>query len=93
MLSKFQTKEITTNCINHLSDIDFQDFMNHYKRCTAKRYSFLVIATLASYNFSHFRNNLSEGLEELMMTIDDKIRMENYNIILPKKPQNISIII
>ena len=33
------------------SDIDFKDFMNLYKKCTAKPYSFLVIdATLASDN-------------------------------------------
>ena len=36
---------------NHSSDIDFQNFMNLYKKCTAKPYSFLVIdATLASDN-------------------------------------------
>ena len=36
---------------NHSSDIEFQDFMNQYKKCTAKAYSFLVVdATLASDN-------------------------------------------
>ena len=36
---------------HHSSDIDFQDFMNLYKRCAAKPYSFLVIdTTLASDN-------------------------------------------
>ena len=36
---------------NDSSDIDFKDFMNLYKKCTAKPYSFLVIdATLASDN-------------------------------------------
>ena len=30
---------------NHSSDIDFQDFMNLYKKCAAKPYSFLVIDT------------------------------------------------
>ena len=31
--------------------MDFKDFMNLYKKCTAKPYSFLVIdATLASNN-------------------------------------------
>ena len=34
---------------NNLPDIDFKDFMNLYKRCTAKPFSFLVIdTTLAS---------------------------------------------
>ena len=40
---------------NHSSDIDFQDFMNLYKKCTAKPYLFLVIdTTLASDNSSRF---------------------------------------
>ena len=37
--------------INPSSDIDFKDFMNLYKKCTTKPYSFLVIdTTLASNN-------------------------------------------
>ena len=28
---------------NHSSDIDFEDIMNLYIKCTAKQYSFLVI--------------------------------------------------
>ena len=36
---------------NHSSNIDFKDFMNLYKKCTAKPYSFLVTdAPLASNN-------------------------------------------
>ena len=31
--------------VYHSSDIDFQDFMNLYKKCTAEPYSFLVIDT------------------------------------------------
>ena len=48
---------------NHSSDIDFQDFMNLYKKCTAKPYSVLVIDTaLASDNSSRFRKNLLERI-------------------------------
>ena len=48
---------------NHSSDIDFQDFMNLYKKCTVKTYSFLVIDTpLASENSSRFRKNLLERI-------------------------------
>ena len=48
---------------NHLSEIDFQDFMNFYKKSTEKPYSFLVIdATLASDNFLHFRKNSLERI-------------------------------
>ena len=54
--------------------IDFKDFMNLYKKCTAKPYSFLVIdATLASDNPSRFRKNLLERMQKLM-AIDDKTR-------------------
>ena len=31
---------------NHLSHNDFQDFMNLFKKCTAKPFSFLAIDTL-----------------------------------------------
>ena len=31
---------------NHSSDIDFQDFMNFYKKCTAKPYSFWLLVLL-----------------------------------------------
>ena len=48
-------KELRQIAYNHSSDIDFKDFMNLYKKCTAKPYSFLVIdATLASDNPSRF---------------------------------------
>ena len=73
---------------NHSSDIDFKDFMNLYKKCTAKPYSFLVSdATLASDNLSRLRKNLLERISKLIMTIDDKIRDENCNMILTEKRQ------
>ena len=44
---------------NHSSDFGFEDFMNLYKNCTAKPYSFLVIdASLISDNPLRFRHNL-----------------------------------
>ena len=47
----------------HSSDIDFQDFMNLCKKCTAKPYSCLVInTTLSSDNLIRFRKNLSERI-------------------------------
>ena len=40
-------QELQQIVFNHSSDIDFRDFMNLYKKCTEKQYSFLVIdATL-----------------------------------------------
>ena len=46
-------RELQQIASNDSSDSDFQDFMNLYKKCTAKPYSFVVIdATLASGNSS-----------------------------------------
>ena len=54
-------RELQQIVVNHSSDIDFQDFMNFYRKCTAKAYSFLVIdTTLVSDNSSCFRKNLLE---------------------------------
>ena len=51
-------KELQQIAFNHSSDIKFQDFMNLYKKCTAKPNFFLVIyITLASDNFSRFGKN------------------------------------
>ena len=45
------------------SDVDFQDFINHYKQSMAKPYSSLVIDnTLASDNPSRFRKNFIERI-------------------------------
>ena len=56
-------QELQQIAFNHSSDIDFQDFMNLYKKCTTKSFSFLVIdATLASDNILHFRKNLLERI-------------------------------
>ena len=52
--------ELQQIAFNHSSDIDFQDFMNLYKKYIAKPYSFLVIDTiLASDNSFRIRKNLS----------------------------------
>ena len=56
-------QELQKVAFNHSSDIDFIDFMNLYKKCTTKPYSFLVIeATLASGNPLRFRKNLSKRI-------------------------------
>ena len=54
-------QELQQISFNHSWDIDFKDFMNLYKKYTAKPYSFLVIdATFESDNPSRFRQNLLE---------------------------------
>ena len=47
----------------HSQNIDFKDFMNFHKKCTAKLYCFLVIDTiLGPDNPLPFRKNLVEGI-------------------------------
>ena len=76
LIMKFSNKrELQKITLNHLSDIDFKDFMNLFKKCTAKLLPFLVIdATITSDNPSRFRKNLLERMKKLIMTTDDKIR-------------------
>ena len=52
-------RELQQIALNHSSDIDFKDFMNIYKKCTAGPYSFLVNdTTLPSDDPLRFRKNL-----------------------------------
>ena len=52
-------RELQQIALNHLSDIDFKDFIKIHKKCTDKPYSFLVNYTmLASDNPLRFRKNL-----------------------------------
>ena len=51
-------RELQQTAINHSSNIDFKD-MKIYKKCTGKKYSFLVNdTTLPSDNHLRFRKNL-----------------------------------
>ena len=46
-IMKIQSKqELQQTAFNHSSDIDFKDFMNLYKKCTAKPCSFLKLLML-----------------------------------------------
>ena len=56
-------RELKQTAFNHSVDIDFQVFMNLYKKCIEKPYSFLVIDTsLASDTPLRFRKNLSKRI-------------------------------
>ena len=58
--NKRELKQIAFQTLSH---VDFQDFINLYKKCTEKVYSFLVIyITLSSDNPSRFRENLIERI-------------------------------
>ena len=84
-------KELQQILFNHSSDIDFNNFMNLYKKYTAKPYSFLVIdATLGSDNPLYFRENLLERISKLIMTIDDNIRDEKLQYDISREAAKIS---
>ena len=54
-------RELEQIALNHSSDIDFKDFINIYKKCTAEPYSFLVNdTTLPSDNHLRLRKTLLE---------------------------------
>ena len=56
-------RELQQIAFNHSSDIDFQDFMDLYKKFTVKPYYVLVIDTiLPSDSSSCFRKNLLETI-------------------------------
>ena len=52
-------RELQQITLNHSSDIDYKDFINVYKKCTDKPYSFLVNdTTFSPDNPLRFRKNL-----------------------------------
>ena len=56
MIKNLSKWELCQTAFNHSSDIDFKDFINLYKKCAVKSYSFVVIYnTLAWDNQSCFR--------------------------------------
>ena len=56
-------RELQQIAFNRLSDIGFEDFVNLYKKCTAKPCSFLVIdTTFTSDDPLRFRPNFSERI-------------------------------
>ena len=84
-------RELQQIANNHLSDIDFNDFMELYKKCTVKSYSFLVIdITPASDNHSRFRKGLLEKILKLIMAIDGNIRDEKLQYDIKKETAKIS---
>ena len=76
-------RELQQIVINHSSDIDFEKFMETYKKYYAEKYSFLVNdTTLPSDNPLCFRKNILEWIYNKIMTTDDQIMDEKlqYNI-------------
>ena len=58
---KILKRELQQIVLNHSSDIDINDFIKTYKKCTAEPYSFLVNdAKLGADNPLRFRKNISD---------------------------------
>ena len=56
-------KELQNIAINHSADIDYQDFIKIYRKCTKEPYNTLAIdVTLSSSNSLRFRENLFDTL-------------------------------
>ena len=56
-------QELQQGAFDHSSDIEFQEFMNLYKKYTVKPYSFLVVDTnVASDNPWRFRKKILERI-------------------------------
>ena len=84
-------KELQQIAFNNSADIDSKYFLNLYKRCTSKTYSFLVNdTTLASDNPLPYRCNLLERIYKLIMTIEDKIRDEKLQYDINREAAKIS---
>ena len=55
----YNTRELQNIASNHSADIDYNDFMKIYKKCTSEPYSFLTIhTTLPADDPLRFRKNL-----------------------------------
>ena len=76
---KIQNKQVLQQiAFSHSSGIDFKDFMNLYKTCTAKPCYFLVIDTsLAADNYLGFRKNLLRRISKLIMAFIIRLEMKN----------------
>ena len=85
-------QELQQIAFNHSSDIDFRDFINIYKKCTAKPYSFLVIdSTLASDNLFYVSEIIfQKEYKKRIVTIDDKIRDEKLQPDINRETAKIS---
>ena len=84
-------RELRQMAFNHSPDIDFQNFMNLYKKCAAEPFSFLVIdTTLASGNSLRSRKNVLERKYKLIMTADDKIKDEKLQYDIYREAAKIS---
>ena len=73
-------RELQQIALNHSSDIEFKDFMNIYRKCTAEPYSFLVNDTTLP----------SDDPLIKIMTIEDQIKDEKLQYDINREAPKIS---
>ena len=83
-------RQLQQTGFNHSSDIGIEDFVNLYKKYTAKPYAFLRFdTTLVPDNPLRFRKNLLEK-KKLILTIDEKFRDEKLQYDIYREAAKIS---
>ena len=83
ILNKVEIKQTVSH---NLSDIDFKDIMNLYKKCTANLCSFLVTdAALASDNLLHLRKSFDDKIRDAKMQYKIKREAAKISALLLEK--------
>ena len=84
-------RELHQTALNHSSDIDFKDFMNIYKKCTAEPYSFLVNdTTLPSDDPVYSKRDLIDFSKLIdLLNFLDKIKKGEITVETAKKYQKV----
>ena len=80
MMKISNKRELQQIALNHSSDIEFKDFMNIYRKCTAEPYSFLVNDTTLP----------SDDPLIKIMTIEDQIKDEKLQYDINREAPKIS---
>ena len=88
-------RELQNIATNRSADIDYNDFVNIYRECTRKPYSFLTIdTTLPASNSLRFRKNLLPFYKmtviDQIKILDDKIKSNQGQYDLSRETANIS---
>ena len=88
-------RELRNIATNRSADIDYNDFVNIYRECTRKPYSFLTIdTTLPASNSLRFRKNLLPSYKmtviDQIKILDDKIKSNQGQYDLSRETANIS---
>ena len=80
-------RELQQIALNHSSDIDFNNFIKIYKKCTAKPYSFLVNDTTLP---SDYQKGSFRIIYNKIMTIENQIKHEKLQHDINREAAKIS---